>query len=457
MKQNTHKTNTPNSAKCLVCAECMDDDYLKILVDSSKHNNECHWCHQNSRVVDIREIANCFEKFFKIHFTKITNELDCNEGDSGELVNDIIMHYAGVKEILANKIRKELEEKYSNSNSENPFSKHAKYRFKKESTVTRSKKWQELQKTIQYQNRSLNNKTRKNLNSTIGRVLRKYPESDIFLEIGPEAIAQKGANQLEVFRARVFETRKSLVEALAHPDKELGPPPPEKAKSGRLNANGISVIYCATSVETAIAEVRPPVGSLVAVASFKVNGQFRLLDIEALKDFYKEVSILNPEYIKRKSDIKFFEELCDNISAPVTPSNEQFEYPVTQIIADYLSDFDIDGIIYNSSQIGAIDEIKKVRIKKNMMIFHKSSKINMRSVLEERNVRAPDDEKSPKYLVYEKKSESESEEKVTSPSLTLDTDKLFIHKVNRVKYKRSKTKVEFHEDNSDNEEDNNKL
>lgn len=446
MKQNAHKTEMPNSAKLLVCAECMGDDHLKNLVALSEHSGECHWCQKNSKVINIIKIADCFEKFFKNHFEKLRNEIDNNEENGGEFVTNIIMHYANVKDDIANTIRKTLEEKHSRTTSENPFSDISKYKFKKGSTITRSKKWQELQQTIQYQNRSLSNRTRKSLNSTIGTVIKKHINADIYVEIGSNAKDKEGKKQLEVFRARVFETQKSLIEALAHPDKELGPPPPEKAKSGRLNASGISVIYCATSIKTAISEVRPPVGSFVAVATFKINGKFKLLDIEALKDFYEEVSILNPEYIKRKSDIKFLAEFCDIISAPVTPSNELFEYPVTQVIADYLSDFYIDGIIYNSSQIGIDDRTRKASREKNIMIFHKSSEISMRNVLEEREVRVMDEKISPKYSIYEKKVESKNRRKIILPSLTLNNDKLFVHKVNRVKYKRSKTKVKFHEE-----------
>ena len=46
---------------------------------------------------------------------------------------------------------------------------------------------------------------------------------------------------------------------------------------GRMNAAGISVFYGATDDETAIAGVRPPVGSWVATATFEVIRPLRLL------------------------------------------------------------------------------------------------------------------------------------------------------------------------------------
>ncbi|WP_369332805.1 RES family NAD+ phosphorylase, partial [Shigella sonnei] len=40
------------------------------------------------------------------------------------------------------------------------------------------------------------------------------------------------------------------------PDKELGPPPHQFIGSNRMSAKGISVFYGASSVDTAISEIR---------------------------------------------------------------------------------------------------------------------------------------------------------------------------------------------------------
>ncbi len=42
---------------------------------------------------------------------------------------------------------------------------------------------------------------------------------------------------------------------------EMGPPPRDTAKAGRLNSEGIPYLYLATKVDTAVAEVKPWIGS----------------------------------------------------------------------------------------------------------------------------------------------------------------------------------------------------
>src|SRR3954470_5589142 len=73
------------------------------------------------------------------------------------------------------------------------------------------------------------------------------------------------------------------VRAMERPDLEVGPPPPARAMAGRMNARGISVFYGALEAATAVAEVRPPVGSKVLVVRFEILRPVRLLDVEALR------------------------------------------------------------------------------------------------------------------------------------------------------------------------------
>lgn len=68
-----------------------------------------------------------------------------------------------------------------------------------------------------------------------------------------------------------------------------------------MNARGISVFYGATSRKNAISEVRPPVGSYVAVAEFTLLRTVRLLDLSSLKGLAvnRGFSRFDPEYLLR--------------------------------------------------------------------------------------------------------------------------------------------------------------
>jgi hypothetical protein len=186
----------------------------------------------------------------------------------------------------------------------------------------------------------------------------------IIVEAGP------GTELTTLYRARVFQSSDRLMEALFRPDREVGPPPSRFATNGRMNAHGIAVFYGATDALTALAEVRPPVGSNVVVGSFELLRAVRLLDVEALKSVNVEGSVFDRDYIHQREKAKFLEWLSHRITMPVMPEHEPFEYLPTQVVADFLAadqDLSLDGILYPSVQV---DEAQR-----NVVLFHKAARI----------------------------------------------------------------------------------
>ena len=104
-----------------------------------------------------------------------------------------------------------------------------------------------------------------------------------------------------------------------------------------MNAAGIPVFYGALDEDTCVAEVRAPVGSYVVVAKFEVLQPLRLLDFDSLKKVYVEGSHFDPDYAWRLGRASFLERLVREMSRPVMPGDEAFEYLVTQAVAEYLA------------------------------------------------------------------------------------------------------------------------
>jgi hypothetical protein len=52
----------------------------------------------------------------------------------------------------------------------------------------------------------------------------------------------------------------------------------KKAKGGRANPSGIPHLYLATTKETAMAEVRPWLGSIISLATFKTTKELSIID-----------------------------------------------------------------------------------------------------------------------------------------------------------------------------------
>ena len=118
----------------------------------------------------------------------------------------------------------------------------------------------------------------------------------------------------------------------------------------------------------ALAEVRPPVGSQVAVVRFAITRPIRLLDMTALGAASVRGSIFDPEFVRRSERTAFLRNLSRRMTKPVMPDDEAFEYLPTQAVADFLatkSEKPIDGIIYPSVQAaeGAL----------NIVLLHKAA------------------------------------------------------------------------------------
>jgi hypothetical protein len=136
-----------------------------------------------------------------------------------------------------------------------------------------------------------------------------------------------------------------------------------------MNARGISVFYGATGASTAVAEVRPPVGSKVAVARFAITRPLRLLDLTVLDKVNDDGSIFDPTLKRRLERVSFLRTLGQRITRPVMPDDEAFEYLATQAIADFLATENeprLDGIMFSSAQS---------KDGRNVVLFHKAARV----------------------------------------------------------------------------------
>ena len=169
-----------------------------------------------------------------------------------------------------------------------------------------------------------------------------------------------------------------------------------------MNAHGISVLR-ATDAGVAIAEVRPPVGSQVAIATFEIIRPLRLLDITAFETIVENGSIFDEQMAIRMERAVFLQSLSRRIARPVMPDDEALDYLPTQAIADYLatrSHLEVDGIMFSSTQspIHAL----------NVVLFHKAARVELIDLPDEIDVSAEiyrrEDDCDVTYNVFEKAS-----------------------------------------------------
>ena len=332
---------------------------LESEIDRVGHDGNCLYCPSVGPVFSVAQLSELIAEALRDHFALIYPE-ELENGDKHvRPIVEVIASMAGVNEIVAGALRdtlasKELagrEDLASDALQNGRFDENAHY-----SGLTQvddwdfHSDWYEFEKILKTKARHFSRKAEDVLRSIFGGIekLRTVDGHPIVVDGGP------GTNLTAMFRARVFQSVDGLREALKNPDKEIGPPPSLHATAGRMNARGISVFYGSTEAETALAEVRPPVGSQVVVGRFDLIRPFRLLDLRRFKAIgADEGSIFDPEYTRKLKRARFSEWLTNRMTMPVMPNDEPHDYLATQAIADFLSNTlepPLDGIIYPSVQ-----------------------------------------------------------------------------------------------------------
>lgn len=137
-------------------------------------------------------------------------------------------------------------------------------------------------------------------------------------------------------------------------DAEKSDAPTKNATQGRINPIGISYLYTARDINTAISEIQPTIEQIVSVAKIKTSKKLKLFCFdfkEALKnsDFWK---LPLSEYKNRVGmsylELKiFFDVMSRSFSKPVT--DDIGNYYATQYISEFIKKKGFDGIKYKSS------------------------------------------------------------------------------------------------------------
>lgn len=266
---------------------------------------------------------------------------------------------------LLSDLEAELREQWSECDDDDPFFTEQTY-----ASPQLTSDWAQMQQSLQFESRLVN--------PVVGRVLEKIFAGieELHTATGPRSaitIAGPGQPLNDFKRARKFDDEEGMVTALKHPEKYLGPTPRGKGSAGRMNAAGISVFYGATDDETAIAEVRPPVGSWVVTATFEVIRPLRLSNLGNLGGIRPDstLSYFDPLRQEQAERCAFLRELQQQMLMPVMPDSADLGYLITQAIADYLATnetLNLDGILFPSVQVP-----KDASPGLNTILFHKAS------------------------------------------------------------------------------------
>jgi RES domain-containing protein len=149
-----------------------------------------------------------------------------------------------------------------------------------------------------------------------------------------------------VFRCRL-RYQKDGANFVSLPIDQMGAPTPDKARAGRANPEGTSILYCAEEETTAIAEVRPARGQFISVAGGETTEDLNILDFA--ERVYFDTPFACEHLPSLVQSYELFNRWGDDLARPLRHSDDVQDYRPTQFLAQWIRTHHYDGIRYPSA------------------------------------------------------------------------------------------------------------
>ena len=183
--------------------------------------------------------------------------------------------------------------------------------------------WESFSGEIKWGNRFHNNLfNSESMASFLTYAVKTYDEESVF------------------YRARRAGNNKGLVV------DEMGAPPRGVSSAGRINPEGISVLYLASDAETALSEIRASTYDFVSVGTFSAKKKFRVVNLLELARISPFVYGDLWQFVINQQCLRDF---SDAVSKPLRRSDSHLDYLPTQFIAEFIKSENYDGVEYKST------------------------------------------------------------------------------------------------------------
>lgn len=165
---------------------------------------------------------------------------------------------------------------------------------------------------------------------------------------------KKYSRGTELFRARICDKIEGFTK------DEMGQPPIGKRRSGRVNPEGIGVLYLTSDEKTALREVRASAFDYVTIGKFKLLKDIKVVNISGLNCISPAVYSSSIESLA--ANMKIFSDIAKEIAKPLRRNDSSLEYLPTQFITEFIKSKGYAGVSYTSTMgtggvnIAAFDE-----------------------------------------------------------------------------------------------------
>lgn len=301
--------------KC--CGNCFGDFFLtQQITEMSSETGNCSYC--NAKQTSLISPSSLFDIFDGLREALYQESINPQSEPLGRLLESDWKLFEALDDSVADSLLGTIVPDISS------------LRF--EAVVARDSdavlKWDELSDELQHENRFFP---------------KKMAFSDEREGLLFEYLTAKGDTETKLYRARL------LTEGTPFDLNKMGKPPLELVSYGRANPMGIPYLYVATTVDTAIAEIRPYKHATVCVATFELTEPLKFAD------FCNPLKTISPFQLDDQGlrilrmNMPFLLRMGEELSKPVTPHKSHLEYLPSQYLCEYLKQQGFHGVMYKSS------------------------------------------------------------------------------------------------------------
>lgn len=146
-----------------------------------------------------------------------------------------------------------------------------------------------------------------------------------------------------MYRARVSADKSGFSE------NDMGIPPYGRRIAGRINPEGIGVLYLSSDELTVLNEVRASTFDFITIGTFQAVRDVKIADLSGIGKTSPFSFDIDLE--KFAANRKVFQELATEIAKPLRRNDSSLEYLPTQYIAEFIKSQNYDGVEYESTII----------------------------------------------------------------------------------------------------------
>jgi len=311
------------------CIECFRDSHIRATIERYGSVGDCDFCsHKNIAIFDIDDTSNQIAEMI-ISLVQIYSVSDTADARPLKIAlrDDWDIFTAGTESILA-LTKKLCAEAYSDEDE--IFTKNvtvprlADSDFLNEFCVVRGHTWEEFSNSIKYSNRFHNRMFNAKVFASFLPILEKvYP-------VGTK-----------LYRARIS----SESDGFTH-DK-MNAPPPDKRTSGRINPEGVGVLYLASDPKTTLNEARATAFDYVTIGTFENCRAVKIVNLSGVGR--TSPFLYSGELEEFAANRNVFREIAAEIAKPLRRTDSPLSYLPTQYIAEFIKSQNYDGVEFAST------------------------------------------------------------------------------------------------------------